>query len=78
MAKTKTNHTKTTACATVAHDLREFGYPDASGAMVEEILTAWLGGKRDSELPHGIVGMFAGRQFDEIEATAPGHLASLQ
>ena len=78
MARTKTQHTKVSACATVARDLREFGYSDATGPMVEEILTAWLGGKRDNELPHGIIGMFAGRQFDEIEDTAPGHLASLQ
>lgn len=73
----RTQHTRVTACATVARDLREFGYPDVTGPMVEEILAAWLDGKRDAELPHSVIGMFAGRQFDEIERDHPGALAAM-
>lgn len=69
--------TKNEACATVAKDLREFGYPDTSTQMIREVLDQWLTGKRDSALPHGIIGMFAGKQFDDIEEAAPGHLAGL-
>lgn len=70
--------TKTDACATVAKDLREFGYPDCSTQMIREVLDAWLEGKREEDLPHNIIGRFAGRQFDDIEEAVPGHLANLR
>jgi hypothetical protein len=70
--------TKKTACATVAASLREFGYRDATTEMITECLDAWLTGKRDMDLPHGIIGAFASRQFDEVEEAAPGRLALLK
>jgi hypothetical protein len=70
--------TKSSACAKVAKSLREFGYPDATSTMIEECLDAWLTGKRDLELPHGIIGAFASRQFDEVEEARPGALAQLE
>lgn len=76
MAKLKM--TKSDACAKVAKSLREFGYPSVTTAMIVECLDAWIDGKRDLELPHGVVGAFASRQFDEVEETKPGVLASLK
>lgn len=70
--------TKTHACKTVAKSLREFGYPDVTPAMIYECLDAWLAGKRDMELPHGIIGAFASRQFDEVEEASPGTLSKLR
>ena len=75
MARTMT---KNQACGKVAKSLREFGYPDCTTAMIADCLDAWLGGKRDLELPHGIIGAFASRQFDEVEDTSPGTLALLK
>lgn len=74
MARTMT---KTQACQKVAKSLREFGYPDVTAEMIVECLDAWLTGKRDLELPHGIIGAFASRQFSEVEEAAPGSLALL-
>lgn len=54
-------------CEAVARSLREFGYPDVIAAMVGEILTAYLAGKRGNNLPHGIIGIFAEGQFIELE-----------
>jgi hypothetical protein len=76
MAKSKT-YTRNDAAASVARSLREFGYPDATTEKMREVLDAWLDGKRDDDLPHGILGMFAGRQFEDVEAAKPGTLASL-
>jgi len=70
--------TKTQACSKVAKSLREFGYPDCTPAMISTCLDAWLTGKRDLDLPHGIIGAFASRQFDEVEDAAPGSLALLK
>lgn len=70
--------TKHRACETVARDLRTFGYPDVKHGMISEILDAWLAGKRGSELPHGVIGMMAGRQFNDIEDARPGSLAKLK
>lgn len=75
MARTMT---KTQACGKVAKSLREFGYPDATTTMIAECLDAWLTGKRDLELPHGIIGAFASRQFDEVEESSPGTLKLLK
>ena len=47
----------------VARSLREFGYPDVTAAMIREVFDAWEAGQK---LPHGIVGMFAERQFSEV------------
>lgn len=69
--------TKKHACETVAKDLREFGYPECTAKMIGECLDAWLAGKRDLELPHGIIGAFASRQFDDVERVSPGTLAKL-
>lgn len=75
MARTMT---KTQACGKVAKSLREFGYPDCTAEMICECLDAWLTGKRDLDLPHGIIGAFASRQFDEVEEARPGTLALLK
>ena len=74
MPKTKT---KNDACAMVANDLREFGYRSANTKMIRAVLNQWLAGKRDSALPYGVIGMFAGKQFDDIEEAAPGYLSKL-
>lgn len=73
----RTYKTRSDAAATVAKSLCTFGYPDASTEKVKDILDAWIAGKRESELPHGILGRFAGRQFDEVEDANRGFLASL-
>lgn len=70
--------TRTSVCTTVAKSLREFGYPDCTPAMIFDCLKAWLEGKRDLELPHGVIGAFASRQFDEAEEAKPGLLSSLK
>lgn len=69
--------TKTSACETVAKDLREFGYPDVTGTMIREVLDAWLAGTDEAKLPHGIVGMMAARQFDDAERIRPGTMKAL-
>lgn len=74
MARTMT---KTQVCQKVAKSLREFGYPDCTAEMIRDCLDAWLAGKRDLDLPHGIIGAFASRQFDEVEEAYPGALARL-
>ena len=70
-------YTRTEAAASVGRSLREFGYPDASTEKMREVLDAWLDGKRGAALPHGILGIFAERQFAEAEDARPGTLAKL-
>lgn len=70
--------TKAAACEMVAHSLREFGYPDVTAQMTQDILAAWLTGKRGVDLPHGIIGMMAEAQFDDVEKTSPGLLAEME
>lgn len=70
--------TKDECSSKVAKSLREFGYPSCTTEMVRAVLDAWLGGKREHDLPHGIIGMFAGRQFDEVEEARPGALARMK
>lgn len=53
------------ALSAIARSLREFGYPDASDEMIREIWDAYQAGNRNNELPHGIVGMMAGAQFND-------------
>lgn len=73
-----TTMSKATACSKVAKSLREFGYPSVGTDDIIQVLDAWLAGKRDHDLPHGVVGMMAQRQFDEIEEAAPGILAKME
>ena len=61
----------------VDRGLREFGYPDITGEIIKDVLDEWLAGKRDFDLPHGVIGVMAGRQFDDIEDAVPGSLALL-
>jgi hypothetical protein len=70
--------TKNAACEKVADSLREFGYKSVTTAHIREVLDAWLEGKRESELPHGIVGMFAEKQFEECEKALPGSITKLK
>ena len=57
--------TKQTAFESVARSLREFGYPDVTAQMVEDTWNAMKEGKKDADLPHGIVGRFAESQLSE-------------
>lgn len=68
---------KMVACESVAKGLRDFGYPDVTADTVKPILDAWLGGKRDFDLPSGVIGLIAGRQFDDVESANPGALSAL-
>lgn len=77
MSRRGARMTRMAASEKVAHSLREFGYPDVTAHIVKECLDAWLEGKRDGKLPHGVIGMFASRQFDEVEDAKPGWLAEL-
>ena len=52
----------------VARNLREFGYPDVRGPMIREIYDQWREGKRYPDLPHGVIGALAERQFEENKA----------
>lgn len=57
--------------------LKEFGYPNVTAEQLKEALEAWLAGKRGHDLPHGVIGYVAGRNFDELEEAQPGALARL-
>jgi len=57
--------TLTDAMEAIAKSLRDFGYRDATAVMIREVYDAWISGKRASDLPHGIVGMFAEQQIAE-------------
>lgn len=70
--------TRTDVCKPVAAALREFGYPSVTHDQIKEVLDAWLTGKREGDLPHGVIGMMAGRRFDEVEEAKPGSLAILE
>lgn len=48
--------------ATIASNLREFGYPNITAKMVRETHEAMRAGE---DLPHGIIGMFASDQLTE-------------
>ena len=50
--------------AAIARGLREFGYPDVTAAMIAEVEAAW---RKGEPLPHGVIGMFAERDFNECE-----------
>lgn len=55
--------------AAIAKSLRKFGYPDVTTKMIGDCWDAYARG--DSEMPHGIVGMFAERQLDEVAEARP-------
>ncbi len=57
--------TKEQVYEAVAKSLREFGYPDATADMIKDTHVALAEGKTGSDLPHGIVGMFAEKQIGE-------------
>lgn len=52
------------AFVAIARNLRDFGYPDVDAKMIAETYQAMQAG---TELPHGIVGMFAKRQIEELQ-----------
>ena len=49
----------------VAKSLVEFGYPDVTSKMIQEIHEAMKEGKTEDDLPHGIIGRFAEKQIGE-------------
>ncbi len=49
----------------ISKSLREFGYPDVNMEMIEEIHRAMQHGRREHDLPHGSIGMFAQSQILE-------------
>lgn len=51
----------------IAKMLVEFGYPDVTAQMIEEIHSAMKAGTQP--LPHGVIGMFAERYIKELEET---------
>jgi hypothetical protein len=60
---------KQTLCAAIGKSLREFGYPDVT---TENIVDCWEAYERgDAKMPHGVVGMFAVSQLDEIAEKRP-------
>ena len=69
--------TKKRIANAIGVSLRDFGYPDASDAKMVEIIDAYLGGKRGNDLPHGVLGGFAERQLQDMEATAEKSLAEI-
>lgn len=77
MTRRSSGRTRSEFCIPIAKALREFGYPSVTHQQIGEVLNAWIDGKRGSDLPHGAIGMLAGRRFDEIEEMAPGRLKLL-
>lgn len=53
------------AYAAIARSLVDFGYPGITAAMIEECHKGWLDGKTGMEIPHGIIGMFASKEFEQ-------------
>ena len=62
-----TKLTKNMVCEAVSRSLYDFGYSGITGAMVGDILDAWVAGKRFPELPHGVIGAFAEEQFKGLQ-----------
>lgn len=56
--------TRKDIAAAFAKGMRDFGYPDVTDEMGLELYEAFKAGT--SPLPHGIIGMFAERQFKEL------------
>lgn len=57
--------TRQDAFEAVAKSLREFGYPQTTADMVSKCWDAMAEGKKDLEMPHGVVGAFAYSQLNE-------------
>jgi hypothetical protein len=55
--------------AAFAAQMRDFGYPDVTDAQGLECYEAFKAGKTD-DMPHGIVGQFAVKQFGELKERA--------
>jgi hypothetical protein len=70
--------TKADLIHTLTDELRKFGFPSVTETMVGEIFEVWCDGARGLNLPHGLIGMFAGRQLDDVEAKELGLLAGLK
>jgi len=47
----------------IARNLQEFGYPETTPAQIREVHEAMKSG---DDLPHGVIGMFAKDQLDDI------------
>lgn len=62
----KKPYTLRDAYEAVARSLRDFGYSDASAEMVRATHEAMRAGK--AEMPHGVIGMFAQRQLEEVRS----------
>ena len=56
---------------TIAKDLRQFGYPDTTTEMIEETFNAMVEGKSGSDLPHGIISMFAENKLRDVAEHFP-------
>lgn len=56
-------HTFRIGCASIARDLREFGYPDVTAEMVREVVEAYRRG--DPKMPHGVVGIIIKSKMDD-------------
>jgi hypothetical protein len=69
--------TRTDICWTITRALRTFGYPDLQNETVKGALDAWLEGKRGHDIPGGVIGYMAGREFDALDGAMPGALARL-
>lgn len=61
----------------IAAALIECGHRNVTVQQIKECLDAYIVGKRGSSLPHGIIGKWAQKAFDETEAEQPGALALL-
>ena len=62
----KKTHTQGSCFETVAQSLRTFGYPSATAQMIKDTWDAMESGKEGHDLPHGIIGMFAESQLNEV------------
>jgi hypothetical protein len=47
----------------IALSLREFGYPDAKASMIMGTYNAMNEGRKEADLPHGVIGRFAYSQI---------------
>lgn len=77
MSKKKAGHRNDVA-GKVAKSLQEFGYPDATPKLLQEVVDAFCDGKRGTELPHGILGLMAERTFLEVEEANPSYFKQLR
>ena len=69
--------TRAHVISTLTAELRK-SFSSVTEAMVTEIIDAWLAGDRGMQLPHGLIGMIAGHELDEVERQQPGMLKGLR